>query len=109
MESIEYPEALDLLDFFGTEPVIDSDVRIYNVRDSLDNELAFSYDPYADWVKTQLRQNGCCIVSVCNEGLTQMDVVESALTAEFLRSDFKISLRLILQPNIRVEWSGLIV
>ena len=104
---VYYPPDVDLLEFFGVEPILDDGVTIYHTTDSAGVTLAFSYRTCDDSVQTLLKINGRQVSCVCHENLRRMWIQNSALHGSFESIGCKVTLKLSLAPLIHVEWSGL--
>lgn len=104
---VNYPPVADLLDFFGAEPLLDDEVRFFHASDSSGASLVFSYRTCDDSVQTLLKIDGRQVSCVCHENLTRMWIQGSVLHGNFECNEYRITLKLSLDPFIQIEWSGL--
>jgi len=104
---MKYPTELQLLEFFGVEPVIQDDVTAYTVFDANGLALTLSFNDMDDSLQTTLQIGERVIAVVCQEGMTRLWIGDGVLMGEFTYEDARISLALNLHPYIHVEWSGL--
>lgn len=104
---MRYPSELDLLGFFGVEPIRDEDVTIYKISDSSGLVLTFSYCVFDDSLQTRLDWNGHMIAVVSQEGMTHFSIIEGVLRADFELHTYRGHLEVKVTPFIQVQWSGL--
>lgn len=102
-----YPSELELLAFFGTEHQRSDEVTLFRVTDTAGVRLDFSFDEADDSVQTALYVAGRCICLVSHERMTRFWVDDGTLRVEFTSTDYAVALGILVQPEIRVEWSGL--
>ena len=104
---MRYPTSVDLLEFFGSEPVVQGDVSAYTVSDEDGVSLVLSFNTADDSLQTTLLLRERVIAVVCHEGMTRMSIDEDTLACEFVHDDTRVMLTAKVKPNIRVAWSGL--
>lgn len=104
---MNYPTELQLLQFFGVDPVVDDDVSTYTVSDARGLELSVSFNIADDSLQTAIRFKGGLVDVVSYEGMTKFWIDCDLLSAEFLQTFVKVSVRVRVQPNIEINWSGL--
>jgi len=104
---MRYPTSFDLLEFFGSEPVVQDDVSAYTVSDEDGASLVMSFNTADNSLQTTLLLRERVIAVVCHEGMTRMSIDEEGLTCEFVHDDTRVMLTAKVKPNILVAWSGL--
>ena len=104
---MKYPTQLELLEFFGVEPVIQENVTAYTVSDDNDLALTLSFNTADDSLQTSLQIGERVIAVVCQEGMSRFWISDGVLMCEFVHEDVRISVAVSTHPNIHVEWSGL--
>ena len=104
---MEYPSSLDLLIFFGTEPIHEEDFTTYEVHDESGSVLSFSFDTSDDSVQTVVKRDGQIMSLTSNECLKRMWIDGDSLRAECECGGYRIKLELTLRPCVHVKWSGL--
>ena len=104
---MKYPTELELLEFFGVEPVIQEDVTAYTVSDDSGLALTLSYNTADDSLQTLLKIGERVIAIVCQEGMSQFKISDGVLMCEFSHKEVRINVEVSALPNIYVEWSGL--
>lgn len=103
---MEYPTQLQLLEFFGVEPVIQDDVTAYTVSDGSGLALTLSFNTADASLQTSLQIGQRVIAVVCQEGMTRFCISDGVLMCEFVHEDIRINVAVSTHPNIHVEWSG---
>ena len=104
---MKYPSQLQLLEFFGVEPVVQDDVTAYTVSDDGGLALTLSFNTTDDSLQTSLQVGERVIAVVSQEGMTRFWISEGVLMCEFVHEDVRINLVVSTHPKIYVEWSGL--
>lgn len=104
---MNYPTQLQLLEFFGVEPVIQGDVTTYTVSDDNALALTLSFNTADDSLQTSLQIGERVIAVVCQEGMTRFWINDGVLMCEFVHEDIRINVAVSTHPNIHLEWSGL--
>jgi len=104
---MKYPTQLQLLEFFGVEPVIQDDVTAYTVSDDGGLVLTLSFNIADDSLQTSLLFGERVIAVVSQEGMTRFWISDGVLMCEFVHENVRINLAVSTHPNIHVEWSGL--
>lgn len=104
---MNYPRESELVDFFGVDPTRDGEVLCFTVSSEHGLSLTVSMNEADDSLQTTLLHSGKTIAVVCQEGLSQLRIVDGAMRGEFLRDGLRIVMSLKFQPHMRLEWSGL--
>ncbi len=104
---MKYPSDLDLLELFGVEPDINSDVTTFTVAGRNQISLSVSFNIADDSLQTMLLLNGRIVALVCQEGMTALQIDGDLLLGEFNLDGYVVKLKLKVSPDILVEWSGL--
>lgn len=104
---MKYPSELELLEFFGVEPVAQDDVTVYTVCDDSGLALALSFNTADDSLQTTLQVGERIIAVMCQEGMTRLWISDGVLRCEFMLEDVRVNVAVCTHPSIRVEWSGL--
>lgn len=104
---MKYPSELELLNFFGVDPIADGDVLRYTLSGEPGLTLTVSLNMADDSLQTTLSIAGNPVAVVCHEGLSQLRIVDGAMLGEFFHETYRIVLNIELQPHMRLEWSGL--
>ncbi|WP_406694217.1 hypothetical protein V5E97_24420 [Singulisphaera sp. Ch08] len=102
-----YPSELELREYFGVDPERSDDVTLFRVADVAGISLVFSYNDTDDSVQTALNVADRCISVVSHEKMSRLWIDQDTLRAEFTYSDNIVTLSLLVNPTIRVDWSGL--
>jgi len=104
---LDYPSALDLLIFFGTEPIEEGDVTTYEVQDDSGLVLSFSFDTSEGSIQTIVKQYGRVVSLTSQECLTRMWIDGDTFRAEFESGNYRITLAFKIYPFLQLKWSGL--
>jgi hypothetical protein len=104
---MNYPSEIELLEFFGVDPVMEDDVTFFTVSDSDAVELTLSYNVFDNSLQTSLKLRGRLIALVCQEGMNRFWIADDVLTAEFLHPGLVVRAKVKMRPFIQVEWSAL--
>lgn len=104
---MKYPTELQLLEFFGVEPVIHDDVTAYTVFDDSDLALTLSFNTADDSLQTSLQIGERVIAVVSQEGMTRFWISDGVLMCEFVHEDVRFNVAVSTHPNIHIEWSGI--
>jgi hypothetical protein len=110
MTTFSVPDEIDLLEFFGAEPVersVDDGYWCYEVTDARDVRLRFSFNVFERSVQTTLAVAGSSLVTVSHEGACTMRLSESSLTCRFSYVGADATLVLRIAPDINVNWASL--
>ncbi len=112
MMTLKWPSELEFLEFFLVEPEKQDTVYSYDVTDSRGVNLIFSFDVMTDSIQTVLKIKGSEIAIIVIEGLEKILIDNTNRDKPFLRAEFFnkniVKLNLAVQPDIKVNWSGLI-
>ena len=104
------PEEIELLAFFGAEPVerlVDDGYWCYEVVDQRNIRLRFSFNVFEQSVQTALQVAGASLATIVHEGAQVMSVSGDTLTCRFLYAGGQSTLMLRLDGSISLEWSSL--
>ena len=108
--TFEVPEAFELLEFFGSEPIQESDgFAMYEVRDDAGTTLRFSFDVLARSVQTHLLVGGATVDVVSHDNAERLRINGQTreLIVAFDRGEVHAELRVTLAPRVHCEWSTL--
>lgn len=101
---------LDLLEFFGVEPIereVNDGYWCYETSDSRGVTLRFSFHLFERSVQTALSLAGSPVVTVSHEGAERMLVRDGKLRCEFSAAGEKTTLTVGLERALSVVWSSL--
>jgi hypothetical protein len=104
------PHEIELLEFFGAEPVersLDEGYWCYEVVDACNVKLRFSFNIFARSVQTALQVGDSPLIVVVHEGAGSMRVTKQSLMCSFSYAGGAATLVLQVTGSIRVEWSSL--
>jgi hypothetical protein len=107
MSQTAYPSEIDLLSFFGIEPVRLEDLYQYTVGGAGGLTLRFSFNPVEDTIQTWLGHVPTPVAVVSHEKLARMWIDGDVLRAECEYGTGRVQLALTVEPAIKVEWVGL--
>jgi hypothetical protein len=103
-------DQLELLEFFGAEPVarsLDDGYWCYEVSDKRGVMLRFSFNLYERSVQTSLLLAGVPLAIVSHEGADRMVIREGKLRCEFTTAGEKATLDVEVSGSLSVAWSSL--
>ncbi len=103
-------DEVELLGFFGAEPVVravEDGYWCYEVSDSRGVTLRFSFNLYERSVQTVLLLGGTPVATVSHEGAERMLFLEGRLRCEFSGPGMKTVLTVESGPSLSVAWSSL--
>jgi hypothetical protein len=106
----EVPDEIDLIGFFGAEPVqrvTEDGFWCYEARDQRGIKLRFSFNLFERSVQTELSLGEVAVDTVSHELAGRLQLHGAELHATFDSSDAKTTLMLRLTPSISVKWSTL--
>lgn len=104
------PDELDLVEFFGAEPIersVEDGYWCYVTTDSREVRLRFSFNIFERSVQTELALGGGPVTTVSHEGATNLRREGSTLYCDFLGSDWRASLTIVVGAVLHAEWSTL--
>jgi hypothetical protein len=104
------PDDVDMLEFFGSEPVeraVENGYWCYEVADDRGVTLRFSFNLFEQSVQTALFVGGTKVATVAHEGAVRMTIDDQTLTCRFSYSGAEARLLLRVADSINVEWSSL--
>jgi hypothetical protein len=110
MQEFEVPDEVELLEFFGAEPVersVEAGYWCYELADERGVTLKFSFNIFERSVQTQLSLRGTPIACVSHEAADRMVLREGKLRCDFRSADSKATLTVEMGPNLCVDWSTL--
>lgn len=106
----EVLDEIELLEFFGAEPIERSGEDgywCYTVTDERDVTLRFSFNIFERSVQTVVSVGGANIATVSHEAANRMVVRDGKLRCEFSSEDTKTVLIVETGRNLSVVWSTL--
>jgi len=107
---LSVPDELELLEFFGAEPIVRSledGYWCYEATDSRGVRMRFSFNIFDRSVQTELSVAGAPVATVSHEGATRLRREGSTLCCDFLGEDWKGSLTVVVGALLHAEWSML--
>ena len=111
-EPFDVPDAIELLEFFGSEPVEASPCDgywLYETSDSVGVTLRFSFDVLERSVQTCLEVEGAILETVSHEAARSIsiDATTNELVARCEDACSRTTLRITLGDRIRCCWATL--
>lgn len=109
-EAFSVPDEVELLDFFGAEPVersVDDGYWCYEIVDTRNVRLRFSFNIFEESVQTTLQVADSPLITVVHEGARAMRVKDQSLTCSFSYVGSTATLVLRVKNAITLEWSSL--
>jgi hypothetical protein len=109
-EVFSVPDALELTEFFGAEPVersTDGGYACYEVADPRGVKLRLSFDVLERSVQTTIQVAHSPLITVVHEGARTMEVAPDRLICRFSYVSSDATLVLRLAGSISLEWSSL--
>lgn len=106
----QVPDELELIGFFGAEPIdrsVDDGYWCFEVRDATGATLRFSFNLHERSVQTALSFAGDTQTSVSHEMADRLTVNGDHLACEFSSVDLKTTLTVRLQPRLSIAWATL--
>ena len=106
----EVLEEVELLEFFGADPVersAEDGYRCYVVTDGRGVTLRFSFNVFERSVQTVVSLGGTNIATVSHEAADRMVVRDGRLRCEFSSEDSKTALSVETGRTLSVVWSTL--
>ncbi|KMW72049.1 hypothetical protein TI10_18350 [Photorhabdus luminescens subsp. luminescens] len=110
-----YPDELDLLSFFESEPTLvnKSDRHFaYEFTDDTGIHLVFSFNVLEGWIQTILELNGNRIAGYLSEGVNSFKIKDEIngeyIHSEIIFADTRTEVEIRLKPFISVKWGTLI-
>jgi hypothetical protein len=104
------PDEMELVAFFGTEPVerqVEDGYWCYESSDNRGVTLRFSFDLFEQSVQTAILMDGAPLATVAHEGAQVMAITDQTLTCRFASSGTRTTLVLRVTDSINLEWSTL--
>jgi hypothetical protein len=104
------PDEIELLEFFGVEPVersIDDGYWCYEIVDARGVQLRFSFNIFERSVQTTLTLTGTPLATMVHEGAQSMTISGHTLTCRFSYQGGRATLVLRFNGSICLEWSSL--
>lgn len=104
------PDEIELLEFFGVEPTersADGGYFCYEVVDSRNVGLRFSFNLFEQSVQTTLRLADAPLATVVHEGAQEMHVSGHTLTCRFSYAGGHSTLVVRFDTSIGLDWSSL--
>lgn len=109
-EAFSVPDEVELLEFFGAEPVersVDDGYWCYEVVDARNVKLRFSFNIFEQSVQTTLQVADSPLITVVHEGARAMKVAKQSLTCSFSYAGSAATLVLRVAGTISLEWASL--
>lgn len=109
-QAFTVPDEIELLEFFGAEPVersVDDGYWCYEVSDARDVRLRLSFNVFEQSVQTSIEVAKSPLITVAHEGAREMKVSGQALTCRFSYAGGEATLVVRVTGSINVEWSSL--
>jgi hypothetical protein len=106
----ELPSELDLIAFFGAEPVVrapEDGYWCFELVDERGVKLRFSFNSFERSVQTEVSLGSIAIDTVSHELANRLRLDVSALEATFGTGTARTTLRLTVTPVIELKWSTL--
>ncbi|MDE1475748.1 hypothetical protein KKJ17_11280 [Xenorhabdus bovienii] len=110
-----YPDELELLSFFESEPTFfdKTDRRFaYEFTDDNGIHLVFSFSVIEGWIQTVLEINGNKIAGYLSEGVKSFKVKDEIngeyIHSEIMFADTRTEVEIRLKPFISVKWGTLV-
>jgi hypothetical protein len=107
---LSVPDEIELLEFFGAEPVersVEDGYWCYELTDARNITLRFSFKIFEQSVQTTLQVAGSPLIVVSHEGAQTMKLSGDSLTCRFSNAGSDATLVLKISPSISVDWSSL--
>jgi hypothetical protein len=104
------PDELELIEFFGVEPVeraAEDGYWCFEVRDERGIKLKFSFSRFERSAQTELSVGDVAIDTVSHELAEQLQVDGAELRATFTTADAKTLMVVRVKPEIKIRWSTL--
>lgn len=110
-----YPDEIELLSFFESEPMASSEVDdlhfVYQTNDNNGLEISFSFCATAGWIQTAISFNGKEISRNLSEGVSeiklQKDTLGEYLYSEIITDELITKIAIRITPFISVSCSSL--
>jgi hypothetical protein len=109
-EAFSIPDEVELLEFFGAEPVersVDEGYWCYEIVDARNVKLRFSFNIFEQSIQTTLQVADSPLITVVHEGARSMKVVAQSLICGFSCPGSATTLVLRVAGSISLEWSSL--
>jgi hypothetical protein len=109
-DAFSVPDELELVEFFGAEPVersVEDGYWCYEVVDARGVRLRFSFNIFEQSVQTTLKVANSPLVTVVHEGARVMKIEDRSLTCRFGYVGSTATLVLRVVGAIRLEWASL--
>ncbi|MCI0574331.1 MAG: hypothetical protein L0Y66_26670 [Myxococcaceae bacterium] len=106
----DVPDELDLIEFFGVDPVErapEDGYWCFEVSDERGIKLRFSFNIFERSVQTELSVMDAVINTVSHELADRLHVNGAELRATFTSADSRTLLAVTVTPAIQVRWSTL--
>jgi hypothetical protein len=107
---LEVPEELELIDFFGVDPLERAPQEGYwsfEVKDDRGVTLRFSFNLFERSIQTELSIGGPVFETVSHELADRLHLGLGELRATFAAANAKTLLTVTVTPTIKVRWSTL--
>ncbi|GAB1438178.1 hypothetical protein MASR2M36_09220 [Providencia sp.] len=111
-----YPDDLELLSFFESEPTLADHLDrhfAYEFTDKNGIHLVFSFNALEGWIQTILEFNGNKIAGYLSEGVSKFTIKEDVnseyLYAEILFNDIETKVEVRIKPFISIRWGSLTI
>jgi len=104
------PDEVELLEFFGAEPVersIEEGYWCYELVDARNVKLRFSFNIFEQSVQTTLGVAESSLITVVHEGARSMKIAGPLLTCRFSYAGSAATMLLRIADSISLEWSSL--
>lgn len=108
--TLEVPGELELIEFFGVEPMERAPQDGYwcfELKDAHGIHIRFSFKVFERSIQTALSFGGEIFETVSHELAERLHVSGDELQATFTATDAKTLLTIRVTPNIKVRWSTL--
>ncbi|AVX38421.1 TPA: hypothetical protein ACGTP8_000892 [Yersinia enterocolitica] len=110
-----YPDSIDLLDFFDSEPVfidLSSGTYSYQVTDCLGINVTFTFSVVEGWISAEVKIGDKKIQYFIVEGVSEFSIVKDVMakyiSVKTLSIDRECKVELKIKPNIILNISSII-
>lgn len=104
------PDELELVEFFGSEPVersVNDGYWCYEAADGRGVSLRFSFNLFQQSVQTAIYFGAAHVGTMAHEGAQTMTIADQLLTSRFTYAGAEAKLVLRVRDCISFEWSSL--
>lgn len=109
-EGFSIPDEVELLEFFGVEPVersVDDGYWCYEITDAHGMTLRLSFNVFEQSVQTAVLVAGAPLITVVHECARAMKISGQSLTCKFADAGTATTLVLRMAGSVTVDWASL--